>query len=156
MSVFLHVTWLSCKMILAGKAWHNLLPKSDIDLTRACLMSSLFTHHRYNICSNCCSTGKGHTGCCSWVDGGRHQWAWSSSSWWWDCSGDTRSWGSPWSSDDEEAAASPPVTASEVFDALDITLCWFEQISADATHLLLVKNWYDEAAWMEHESMKQA
>ena len=57
---------------------------------------------------------------------------------------------------DEEAAVSPHVTASEAFDALDITLRWLEQTNADATHLLLVKMWCDEAARMRCQSMKQA
>ena len=56
---------------------------------------------------------------------------------------------------DEEAAASPPVTATEAFDALDITLCWLAQTNADATHLLLVKRWHDEVAQMRYNSLKQ-
>ena len=48
-------------------------------------------------------------------------------------------------SSDEEAAATPPITASAAVDALDITLCWQEQISTDGTHLLLVRKWHDEA-----------
>ena len=59
-------------------------------------------------------------------------------------------------SSDEEAAASPHVTASEAFDALDMTLRWLEQTNADATHLLLVKMWHDEAARMRCQSMKQS
>ena len=59
-------------------------------------------------------------------------------------------------SSDEEATTIPHVTASEAFDALDVTLCWLEQTNADATHLLLVKKWRDEAARMRYESMKQA
>ena len=58
-------------------------------------------------------------------------------------------------SSDEKAAASPPVTASEAFDALDVTLRWLEQASADGTHLLLVKKWWDEAARMRFKSLKQ-
>ena len=59
-------------------------------------------------------------------------------------------------SSDEEAASSTHVTASEAFDALDVTLRWIEQTNADATHLLLVKKWHDEAARMRSQSMKQA
>ena len=59
-------------------------------------------------------------------------------------------------SSDEEATASPPVTAREAFDALDITLRWLEQTNADATHLLLVKRWRDEAARMRCDSLMQA
>ena len=59
-------------------------------------------------------------------------------------------------SSDEEAAASPLVTASKAFDALDVTLRWLEQTGADATHLLLVKKWWDEAAQMRFKSLKQA
>ncbi len=49
-------------------------------------------------------------------------------------------------SSDEEIVNESNVSASEAFQALEVTRRWLEQQHADPNHLLLVTKWRDEAS----------
>ncbi len=58
-------------------------------------------------------------------------------------------------SSDEEIVNESNVSASEAFQALEVTRRWLEQQHADPNHLLLVTKWRDEASRIRSQSLKQ-
>lgn len=58
-------------------------------------------------------------------------------------------------SSDEEIGNESSVSASQAFQALEVTLRWLEQQKADPNHLLMVTKWRDEASRIRSQSLRQ-